>query len=143
MLGVWLHELELTGDVADESLHAATCAGIVGEVEGHGVGCDGCQELPPLHFRSASDAVDVVDGKVQLGAVDLCTQTVTVVVVVVVVMVILMTTTMKKMMVITTAIVIMMAMMMVTAMALMIMIMVTINDDDGSDDDYDNGMGWR
>ena len=142
MLGVWLHELELTGDVADESLHAATCAGIVGEVEGHGVGCDGCQELPPLHFRSASDAVDVVDGKVQLGAVDLCTQTVTVVVVVVV-MVILMTTTMKKMMVITTAIVIMMAMMMITAMALMIMIMVTINDDDGSDDDYGNGMGWR
>lgn len=141
MLGVWLHELELTGDVADESLHAATCAGIVGEVEGHGVGCDGCQELPPLHFRSASDAVDVVDGKVQLGAVDLCTQTVTVVVVVV--MVILMTTTMKKMMVITTAIVIMMAMMMITAMALMIMIMVTINDDDGSDDDYGNGMGWR
>ena len=134
---------ELTGDVADESLHAATCAGIVGEVEGRGVGCDGGQELPPLHFRSASDAVDVVDGKVQLGAVDLRTQTVTVVVVVVVVvMVIMMTTTMKKMMVITTAVVIMMAMMammMITAMALMIMIMMTINDDDDGSDG--NGMG--
>ena len=129
---------ELTGDVADESLHAATCAGIVGEVEGRGVGCDGGQELPPLHFRSASDAVDVVDGKVQLGAVDLRTQTVTVVVVVVVVMVIMMTTTMKKMMVITTAVVIMMAMMaMITAMALMIM--MTINDDDDGSDG--NGMG--
>ena len=140
MLGVWLHVRELTGDVADESLHAATCAGIVGEVEGRGVGCDGGQELPPLHFRSASDAVDVVDGKVQLGAVDLRTQTVTVVVVVVVVvMVILMTTTMKKMMVITTAVVIMMAMMMITAMALMIMIMMTINDDDDGSDG--NGMG--
>ena len=137
MLGDWLHVRELTGDVADESLHAATCAGIVGEVEGRGVGCDGGQELPPLHFRSASDVVDVVDGKVQLGAVDLRTQTVTVVV-----MVILMTTTMKKMMVITTAVVIMMAMMammMITAMALMIMIMMTINDDDDGSDG--NGMG--
>ena len=134
MLGVWLHVRELTGDVADESLHAATCAGIVGEVEGRGVGCDGGQELPPLHFRSASDVVDVVDGKVQLGAVDLRTQTVTVVV-----MVILMATTMKKMMVITTAVVIMMAMMMITAMALMIMIMMTINDDDDGSDG--NGMG--
>ena len=60
--------------MSDESLHAELCAGTVGEAAGQGVGRDGGQELPPLHFRSVSDAEDVVNGQVQLGAVDLSTQ---------------------------------------------------------------------